>query len=298
MYLARTDPFGPHIEAVRHILRSRGDQQLYSRSQFALWRVAHHRLQARQMLLREEPDFDQIVLLSKLNIDRPDIRISADITRMAILNAAVKKLIHSGQDTLAMSSEEKVEKTRQLAHTIQGAIASIESWTSAMTGNWEPELMDPQRIEQPPETDDPINFPIPYFPCPKMLSWHGIWLAYMSNFHAASQIVLRESWASLISYNVILRGQEPDQEDTECIQRQRDAVDRLSTAIIRSFPPLLGFTHRDSQGPYSLPQGKMVGRFFTLFSMWVVQKAQFTSIQHKQTASEVIEWIKSRHRLG
>jgi hypothetical protein len=86
----------------------------------------------------------------------------------------------------------------------------------------------------------------------------------------------------------------------EVIQKQRDWVDTLSAAIIRSFPMLLGFTQRHEQtgGPRVLQQGKMAGRLFSLFSMWVVQRAQFTSAQHKQTASEVIAWINSRHGLG
>jgi hypothetical protein len=74
----------------------------------------------------------------------------------------------------------------------------------------------------------------------------------------------------------------------------------LSTAIIQSFPMLLGYTHKHehAEGPQIPQQGKMVGRLFALFSMWVIQRAQFTSDEHKQTASEVIAWIKSRHGLG
>jgi hypothetical protein len=84
------------------------------------------------------------------------------------------------------------------------------------------------------------------------------------------------------------------------IKTQRDSVDMLSAAIIQSFPMLLGFTHRHEQtgGPRIPQQGKMAGRLFALFSMWVVQRAQFASAQHKQTASQVIAWINSRHGLG
>lgn len=123
----------------------------------------------------------------------------------------------------------------------------------------------------------------------------------MWNFYAASQIILRESLIDVINYATTLRSlDEPDEDHQAVIQKQRDWVDMLSSAIIRSFPMLLGFTHRHerSGGPRFLPQGKMAGRLFSIFSMWVVQRAQFTSTQHKQTASEVIAWINSRHGLA
>jgi hypothetical protein len=81
-------------------------------------------------------------------------------------------------------------------------------------------------------------------------------------------------------------------------QNQRFWVSMLSSAIIRSFPWLLGFKHRHDQGPHTLPQGKLAGRLFSLFSMWVVRQAKFTSEEHKETAAAVIKWIGSRHGLN
>src|ERR1700761_1347766 len=98
MYLARTEPLGPHSEAVKHILRARGDGQLFDSSKFALWRLAHHRLQARQILLREQPEPEQIAWMNKLNLDRPDFHICGDILHMNILSAAARRLTQSNED--------------------------------------------------------------------------------------------------------------------------------------------------------------------------------------------------------
>jgi hypothetical protein len=124
--------------------------------------------------------------------------------------------------------------------------------------------------------------------------------AFIWNFYAASQIVLRESLISVIEYRATLQTRnEADSNNAEIIQKQQDWIDSLSTAIIGSFPQLLGFTYeREPVGHQQIPrQGKMAGRLFALFSMWVVQRAQFTSMQHKQTASDVVAWINSRHGL-
>jgi len=296
MYLAHSDIFGSHIGAIKHILHTQGNDQLYHSSSFGLWRVAHTRVLARQLMLREKPDDHQIAWVSQLNINIPELHISADILRMNILSAAAKKLIESRENSSA-TSPEQIQQARELASAMQDLIASIDSWTPAISLIWKPKIAEPRDIAQPQEENDPPEFMIPTFPCPHMLSYHDIWFAYTWNFYAASQIVLRESLIEVIRYrSVTLQMQTPHIEDTQKIHNEQLVVDRLSATIIRSIPWLLGFT-RQAHEPYTLPQGKMVGRLFSLFSLWVVKTAQFTPIQHKQTASDVIQWINRRHGL-
>jgi transposase len=124
--------------------------------------------------------------------------------------------------------------------------------------------------------------------------------AYIWNFYAASQIVLRESLVDVIEYIATIRSEgDPDDDGATIIRKQREWVDVLSAAILKSFPQLLGFAYRHERPgrPRLAQQGRMAGRLFALFSMWVVQRAKYTSAQHKQIASEVISWINSRHEL-
>lgn len=99
----------------------------------------------------------------------------------------------------------------------------------------------------------------------------------------------------------VLQGKdELDEDDKSVIQKQREQVDNLAATILESFLQLLGFTYkyRKSGQPQISLQGRMVGRLFALFSMWVVQKARFASTQQKQTASDVVAWINNRHGLA
>lgn len=75
VYVASEIPLGRHGEAIKYLFRLRGNEQLFSRSNFSLWSLATHRLQARQMLRHEEPDAVQIELLGLLDRGRPDLRI-------------------------------------------------------------------------------------------------------------------------------------------------------------------------------------------------------------------------------
>jgi len=297
MYLGRTEPLGPHRDAVRQILRTGGNEQLFDQSRFSLWLVAHNRLQALQVLLREEPEPEQMTWLNKLNIDSVPLHIFADIQRMTGLAAAAKKLT-LGSEIIGDTPWEKVEQARKLAQAIQDFLTVLESWTTATNDAWRPKAIDPQADPQVWKMDDNSNLPTPQFVCPRLFNFHDIWLAYNWNSHAAGQIVLRESLIDIINYIAELEMQQPDPVDMERIQAEQDAVHRLSGTLIRSFPQLLGFVYGDTREPYFLQQGKMAGRFFALFSMSVVQWARFTSPEHKQTASEVIQWIHSSHSLG
>ena len=105
---------------------------------------------------------------------------------------------------------------------------------------------------------------------PRMLGSQDIWLAYKLNCQCASQIVFRESLVDNIKYGAKLQNQEPNLEDMERIGAERDAVDRLSGVIIRSYPSFLGFTHQHSQEPHSPLQGRVAGRLFFISPMWVI----------------------------
>ncbi len=86
----------------------------------------------------------------------------------------------------------------------------------------------------------------------------------------------------------------------QIIQKQREWVDVLSGVINASVPQLLRFTYQDDQGrrPQQAQQGRMAGRLFALFSMWVVQRAKFSLFFDKQTASEVVGFFNSPTRAG
>lgn len=174
VYLARADPFGSHGEAIKHMLRSRGDVQLYAPSSFSLWRLAHFRLQCRQILLREHPDAEQVAWVNKLNTAQPDLHICADVLHMCILSAASKRLTED-IDT-DMPRADKLERAMQLAQEIRALTRTIESWTSEMTGIWRPTTIEVEHLAPPQDIHEPSNFPIPHFPCPRFLNYHDVWL--------------------------------------------------------------------------------------------------------------------------
>ena len=295
LYLGQTEPLGPHSEAVLLILNARGESQFYDQVGFSLWQVAQHRLLARQIMLREKPSLEQVTWMDKLNLNMTSVHISWDIQKMSSLAETAKTLT----DAVASSDAnfaECLERIERLLRDMQTLLISIETWTKSLTKTSKP-LLEP--LDETTEGQWTSTVPIPLFKCPITLRYHDLWLAYMWNFHAASQIVLRESLVEITDN--IARFQPGSHEAEEEMQRlhteQRISIHALSSTIIRTFPQLLGFMHKDTQVPYSLPQGQVAGRFFSLFAMSVVRAARFTSDEHKQSATDIINWINASHGL-
>lgn len=175
MYLARTDPLGSHSTAIRHILHSRGEMQLYNPTRFSLWRLAHYRLQAWQTLLREHPGEEQIAWIEKLNINRPDDHICVDCLHMNILSATAReitrKTIESETQRLGF-----VTRAQSLVQEMQDRLAIIEKWSSEMAVVWKPTVNATVDIVQPQDVDELPDVSTPLFPFPHVLSYNDIWL--------------------------------------------------------------------------------------------------------------------------
>ncbi|KAI1627483.1 hypothetical protein EDD37DRAFT_263033 [Exophiala viscosa] len=293
LFLGRTEPLGPHSQGLKHILHARGDAQLFRRSSFSLWLLALHRLVARQILLYEEPDDQQTAWIDKLDLDWVPLRIFSDIYKMNVLSSEANKL-RQGENSRPIPRE-SIEQARQLADSTLLLLRSVETWPMMTIDHWKAETVDPNTIS---ETDSLPNLPMPQFTCPRVLSYHDIWSAYMWSFHAASQIILRESLIDTFELIGLSQLEAGDPEDTDQIQHQTEVIHRLSAVLIRSFPQLLGFVHKDtSEGHFRL-QGGTAGRALVLFPMRVLQMSSFSPPEHKQTALAVIEWVNSTYRLG
>jgi hypothetical protein len=178
MYLGRSEQDSPHSTAIKHVLHARGDQQLFDVSRFALWRLALHRLLTRQLLLGEQPDPEQIEWVSKLNTDRPDVHISADVLHMNVFSAQAKELVRTADGDVPLSI--RLARARQLADSIKELLAAIETWTSQISPVWMPRIDNPDDFTQTQEVDELRDFPIPKFKCPQMLSYHDVWLVCCS----------------------------------------------------------------------------------------------------------------------
>lgn len=294
MYLARIEPLGPHIAAIKYILQLRGSEQLYDRSRFALFRAANCRLQSRQIQRGEDPEPVQEELLRKLDAQRPEIHVALDIMDMSRLCAEARNFSDEPIDNVEKTQAEVANQVSQLLQRIEELLNSTAAWTSTTTAIWKPKVVDSSSITKSLEASNLHDHPLAHFECPALFTYTHVWFAYIWNFHAASQIVLRECFVRLIIYLAQLRN---DDINPDRISREQGAIEKLSSTIIRSFPPLMGFTDQDGKRNAAAPQGLMAGRFLALFAMDVVAKSEYTPSEHQRIAVKVEEWINASHGL-
>jgi hypothetical protein len=319
VYLGRGDPIGPHSEALQHVLLARGDEQFFDKRHFRLWQVGAHRLIRKLMLTGQIPDNGILEWMGKLNTNLPDNRIWTDTLQMIALNAEIKAFIRSAaaahgmtENLETLESQQRLAAAQSLMHRTESLLEDTDTAVTQLAAEWKPLESSPENIGPPPDEVEGgmQRSPIPDFPCPIYLRYADIWVAHVWNLHTAAQIFLRETLVDLLHHIVLLRAHIPASSlseddmvssaaDESRIESQAAAIERLSTAIVESYPPLLGWKYR-SQGivPWAPPQGKMAGRLFSLSSMWIVKMARMTPEAHKRIAGEVIEWINSHHVLA
>ena len=295
MYLSRSEPLGPHKSAIRHLLDARGEEQIFNQLRFALWRVALHRLQIRQMLLREAPECHELKLLSKLNADLPDVHISLDAQRVIDFSIAAREITESEGYT-DTTHQEGFERAQQLLHGMTDLIKSMKKFAWDLTASWEQRPVRPAPNEDFQRVEDLSQLSNPDPTRPRDVEYHDTSLSVMLSFHAASQIILRECCIEMIHF--CARFQDPEMKDLERIQEERNALIQLSRAILRCYSIL--WDSRDEPQPKAniLHSGTMIGRSYSLFTMSVIQKASFVSSECRSRASETIAMIHANHGLG
>src|ERR1700761_8111157 len=139
-------------------------------------------------------------MLSKLNLERPELHISADVLHITRLCAAAKSLLANNADEAG-----QMDQAEELLQNIQELLATIDSWTSAMTGIWKPTSYDASTfVGSMDQTDYPPDHPFRHFQCPRVLRYIDISLACIWNFYCACQIVLREAYIQVAMHKAML----------------------------------------------------------------------------------------------
>lgn len=238
----------------------------------------------------------QMELLDLLDTDRPDIRICSDTMRMTAVCAAANKLIR--RQNTPTSLVDLVKSTTEVADRLQALLAEIEQWTLTASQTWQPKLVDAHPLtRRPREYQYSLDHPLAHLYCAKLIAYPDVWLTFVWGFHAACQIIARETFIAVLEFQARIQGREPDQTQTDIMASERTIVERLAATIIGAFPALMGFVNGAGEEADVHPQGLMAGRCLALFAMEVVHKAKYPRFEHKDTAVAVIRWMSASYGL-
>lgn len=262
------------------LLRMRGTQQLYTRRGFSLWRLAHHRLQARQLLKNDPPLEESDMWLGMLDQSRPDLHIAAIVHRIISVTSRAKELTFED-----FPDPNELEKS----------LASLEEldqecvqWAKTLDPLWLPtvkRLSDTQLEES--VTSMILSQDVHIY--------HDMWAARTWNYHRACTIKLHETLVLL--KQKILHAIPGRLENSSSILEHRTAIGFSCLEILATVPSLLGLVLAEGEVRSNENESKEVGLLFLLLPMWVIQRCELTKAEHKRAAAEVLSFVRRRLRL-
>lgn len=256
------------------------------------------RLQARQIMLGEDPEAVQIEMSARLNSNDPGIHVATDIIQIAKLQATAKELSQSSEMNSATAhSTNTIEQAQQLVIEMASLGDAITLWTETVDGLWKPKVIHSPVFVDRLRRLHSLEHPLHHYPFLEILTYSEIWFAYLWNLHSACQIVLHEWLVQLLRFSVKIANRELSEDEVERIEQEQNKINTLAKSIIQSSPSLLGLT--DELGSdLTIPlHGVMAGRFLAFFAIDVVQKSKFASAQLKYVATKMAQWISSSHAL-
>lgn len=258
----------------------RGPQQLYTRRGFSLWRLAHHRLQARQLLTDDRPLEESNVWLGMLDQSRPDVRIAAIVHRIISVTSRAKEL----------AFEDFPDATE-----LEKSLTSLEildqecvQWASALDPLWLPTVkrINGTRLEES-VTSMTLSENIHVY--------HDMWAARTWNYQRACTIKLHET---LVLVKQKMLEVLPDRlGDSPSTFRHYSALESCCMEMLATVPSLLGLIVTGGEVRLDENESKEVGLLFLLLPMWVIQRCEFTKAEHKRAAAEVLSFVRRRLRL-
>lgn len=280
MHHDRSEPLGPHSVGLKHLLRARGDDQLFSRRGFSLWRVAHHRLQARQILLREEPLPEQAEWVNKLDAKYPDLHITRHIFEISQVCAQANELLKQSSTT----SNQNLQSAADFLHRGNKTIKECDQWMDSISDQWKHKSVANNSSFE--ILKDLSNLSV----------HHDIWVTYISNFHIASRVAAREAFLEVLT-SPAYRAISSQEEIEKTLSQGVKDIQRFSRWLLETMPQLLGFVDHDGQPRSSQrditgsKNGKGLGGFFALYTLWIIHTCKHTPSEHKLVAEKLLNWI-------
>lgn len=283
VHAERYEPLGSHYDGVVYLLRIRGTQQLYTRQGMSLWRVAHHRLQCRQLLKGEMPLEESLIWLNMLHSSRPDLRIATIVHHINAEAANARQL--------TLLQKPPLYWVHKAILSLEGLEAACQDWTRCLDFMWLPK----HDVPGPELPESILHLPLPAM----MLTYHDIWAARTWNYQRACSIKIQEM---LIKLKRCTLEAYPERGDlqlsfAQSLNSHHTIINKLSREMLATVAALLGVRVHEGSIHKREEEAKDVGLIFLLLPMWVIQRSECTTREHKAAADGVLSFVRKKMRL-
>jgi len=278
MFLHRGEPLGPHHIVLANLLKLRGHQQFWSSHGISLWRIAHHRLQMRQLILDQDPLPESSQWIEYLDLSDPSFHIASD-------NLQVQRVCCRYRHLIEVQSYSQ-QDINDLSNSFQALFESMEAWKSNVASEWQARSSPVGREIQ--QLSSTWNLP----PAWRPRFYHDVWVSYEWCFHDIGQIILREKF---IDSMYLVGSASTYGENTETqITQQIDAIEEVSRRLLETLAGMLEIVRQQEVRLPGTMSSERLGLFFSLSACWVLQRGKYVALEKKILAQNMLAWIRSR----
>ncbi len=235
-------------------------------------------------------------LNSQLDPERTDVKIFDVAYHIATLCAEGYAMLARADDATDEETNQRLDQAKVLRISMESLVKTAETLEMGASSSWKAR---PSVVSSPGHGESSAMSPFTRFSSMSILVYEDLWMAFLWTFNAAAQIMLREALIFMIQY--IVAHEQNDVEDSsneDRIDWEKAAIEALSSSILRSLPPLLGFND-DLASPEEVQgytqQGHAVGRCLVLFALDVITRVEHTGQHQKSVAREVLAWVYAVH---
>jgi hypothetical protein len=234
--------------------------------------------------------------IQKLNQQRPELRITAEISEITALCVEGERMINRSIPPTRDQQSAYADEIEQLVSKIIASVDFMAAWKSSIPDVWHgTEHRAADVWEGMHDADSPSEY---YDPKEVLHCFVDPWFAYIWNFSAAAHIFLQSVLIRLLSRSDQLVEHSPDQHNDERRQLAQESIIQLAGKILQSVPNLLDHKDLSARGIPTRSHGRLAGRFLALFSVEVVQKTAYAEANQRELAGKIVGWIRSVHALA
>ncbi|KAF4944882.1 hypothetical protein FSARC_14556, partial [Fusarium sarcochroum] len=271
-FMPYQEPLGPHCTAIEHLLTARGTQQVFSVKGWSLYRMAHHRLQSRQLALCREPLPVQLACGVELNTTLPAVKVGLTLLQAQGTLYTSQELIKADLNSVSGYLERLLDNVRQIEYLL----AELDYLSEKLAENWQPRYQTLAEQKQVPRIFETAQLPL----IPHIRFYNDPWAAHKMNFLHHGQLVLRQMLLNILGVMMDLSN---DAAIANQVLQQRRLINISASIITESIPPMLEAVTRDMYSQVT-SGGSRINQYFACAACWTLEQSKHVSDESKEVA--------------
>jgi hypothetical protein len=282
--MVREEPLKLHCNAIEYLLTSKGTEQMGLSSTSAIYRMANHRLQVRQLGLGLNP---LPVQLASIDILDPSIPSQC----LVGIQLRAQQTITLSRNLLSEGSFSRTtwDQLSSLLSRIYHHLDELEKWNINLPVFWKPKRIDLAEHEH--VVHNLIANSLPF--TPHVWIYEDPWLAHQMAFFYQGHIVLRTALLDILDamkhYGNTYLDSAPVKHE---IARQEMLILGQGDILMESITPLLASMESDNARAIHLA-GNKISRCYARAICWTLQQGRRLPVEHKDFARRAEDWMRS-----